>query len=146
MESLYWLILFIVLIVIEIITLDLTTIWFAGGALVAFISSVAGVPNVVQFILFAGVSLVLLLFTRPMAVRFMNNSRTKTNADSLIGQTGVVTETIHNISGEGHIIINGMEWMARSEEDDVVIEKDQEVEILEISGAKLIVKKKKEEE
>lgn len=145
MESLYWLILFVILIVIEIITLGLTTIWFAGGALVAFVAAIAGANLVIQLVLFFLVSIVLLLSTRPAAVRLLNKDRTKTNADSLIGKTAVVTETINNLQGEGEVVINGQEWMARTEEDDILIEKDKLVEIIDIRGVKLIVKENKEE-
>ena len=72
MEPLMWLIVLAVFLVIEAITVGLTTIWFAGGALVAAIASGAGAGILVQWILFLVISLVLLIFTRPLAVRYMN--------------------------------------------------------------------------
>ena len=86
MEPLMWLIVLAVFLVIEAITVGLTTIWFAGGALVAAIASGAGAGILVQWILFLVISLVLLIFTRPLAVRYMNKGVPKTNVNSLIGE------------------------------------------------------------
>lgn len=145
MYDMYWLILFVVLLVIEIITLGLTTIWFAGGALVAFVASVLGAPLGVQIVLFFLVSLLLLFVTRPIALRYLNLNRTKTNVDSLIGQTGIVTAEINNLKAEGSVIINGQEWTARTAKESETIEKDQLVVIKAINGVKLIVELKREE-
>ena len=68
----YWLIALVVFLVIEAATLGLATIWFAGGALVALIAAMCGAGIVIQIVLFLVVSLVLLFFTRPFAVRFLN--------------------------------------------------------------------------
>lgn len=144
MESLYWLILFVILIVIEIGTLGLATIWFAGGALIAFVAAILGASLIVQVVIFFLVSIVLLVSTRPIAVRYFNKNKTKTNADSLIGKTAIVTAAIDNLQGKGDAIVNGQEWMARSEADDILIEKDKVVEITDIRGVKLIVKEKEE--
>jgi membrane protein implicated in regulation of membrane protease activity len=143
--EMYWLILFVVLLVIEIITLGLTTIWFAGGSLVAFVASVFGAPISVQIILFFLVSFLLLFVTRPIAMKYLNKNRTKTNAESLIGKTAIVTADIINIKGEGSVTVNGQEWSARSADEALTIEKDKLVIIKEISGVKLIVEEKKEE-
>lgn len=145
MYEMYWLILFVVLLVIEIVTLGLTTIWFAGGALVAFVASALGASIGVQIILFFLVSLLLLFVTRPIAMKYLNKNRTKTNAESLIGETGIVTADINNLKGEGSVIINGQEWTARTKDEAQTIAKDQLVVIKTISGVKLIVEQKKEE-
>ena len=83
MIPIIWLVILAVLVVIEIITLGLTTIWFAGGALVALVVSLLGGPVWLQILLFLGVSVVLLIFTRPLAVRYMNKNQQKTNVDSI---------------------------------------------------------------
>ena len=95
MEPLMWLIVLAVFLVIEAITVGLTTIWFAGGALVAAIASGAGAGILVQWILFLVISLVLLIFTRPLAVRYMNKGVPKTNVNSLIGEKAVVIQKIN---------------------------------------------------
>ena len=142
METMGWLIIFIVLIVIELLTMGLTTIWFAGGALIAGIAAVAGAGSIVQFVIFLIVSLILLIFTRPVAVKYLNVNRTRTNAESLIGKEAVVTQTIENLKNQGQVTVGGIEWTARTDDNETVIEKDTVVEIERIEGVKLIVKKK----
>ena len=142
MEPLMWLIVLAVFLVIEAITVGLTTIWFAGGALVAAIASGAGAGILVQWILFLVISLVLLIFTRPIAMRYLNTNRTRTNAESLIGKEAVVTQTIGNLKNQGQVIVGGIEWTARTDDNEKMIEKDTVVEIERIEGVKLIVKKK----
>lgn len=137
-----WIVLLVLLIVIEIATLGLTTIWFAGGALVALLANLCGFNIVVQLVLFVAVSSALLYFTRPIMIRYINQDRVRTNADSLIGQTGVVREDIDNLKATGCVVINGQEWTARSV-DDALITKDKVVIIDAIQGVKLIVREKK---
>lgn len=141
METIFWLILFVVLLIIEILTMGLTTVWFAGGALVAFILAFAGFELPVQIIVFLLVSILLLILTRPIAVRFFNKEREKTNVDRLIGQKAVVMETIDTLHGTGRVEVNGMEWAAKINEANQIIEVGEVVLIEEIQGVKLIVKK-----
>lgn len=143
MDAIYWLILFIVLLVIEIITLGLTTIWFAGGALTAFVLSMLGVSPVLQWAVFCAASLILLFATRPWAVRYFNNQKKeKTNVDSLIGKTAVVTSEIRNLEGKGEVFVNGLTWTARTEEDSLVIKENTHVTVTAVQGVKLIVEVK----
>ena len=144
METMGWLIIFIVLIVIELLTMGLTTIWFAGGALIAGIAAVAGAGRVVQFVLFLIVSLILLIFTRPLAVRYMNKGVPKTNVNSLIGEKAVVIQKINNLEQTGQVRINDIEWMARTSSDEVTIPEQTVVTIEAVQGVKLIVKEEKE--
>jgi len=143
MNAIYWLILFIVLLVIEIITLGLTTIWFAGGALTAFVLSMLEISPAVQWAVFCAVSLILLFATRPWAVRCFNNQKKeKTNVDSLIGRTAVITSEIRNLEGKGEVFVNGLTWTARAGEDSLVIKEDTHVTITAVQGVKLIVEVK----
>lgn len=134
-----WLLGLVVFLVIEIITLGLTTIWFAGGALVAFFAALLGAPVLAQIFLFFVVSFLLLFFTRPMVQKRLNSSREKTNVNGMIGKEGRVLEEVDNFNGTGRIQVGGMEWTARSEEDGVKIPVDSRVEIREIRGVKAIV-------
>ena len=142
MVSYYWLILMAALIVIEIISLGLTTIWFALGALVAYFAALAGANIIVQVVVFLIVSNYCTGdITRPLAMKYFNGSkREKTNAEGLIGKRAKVIEQIDNDRETGRVIVNGQEWMARTEDEDI-INIDEIVEILRISGVKLIVKK-----
>lgn len=139
MQSVFWLALLVVLLVIELATLGLTTIWFAGGALAAFILSFFSDLLAAQIGLFAMVSLILLLFTRPFAVKYVNRNRTKTNTDSLVGRTALVTETIDNLAGKGQASVAGQVWTARAAREGEKIPEGTKVKILKISGVKLIV-------
>lgn len=145
MESYYWLVFMAALILFEIVSLGLTTIWFAIGALAAFITALLGGNLIVQIIVFVVVSVVSLIFTRPIAVKFFNLDRVKTNAESLIGQKAKVIEPIDNLSEMGYVRINGVLWMARSADDNDFIREGNTVVIDGISGAKLIVSLSKEE-
>ena len=142
MEAIVWLAVAIVLLVVEIITLGLTTIWFAGGALVACIAAALQADFLVQVILFLVVSVMLLFFTRPVAVRYMNKNRTKTNAESLMGKEAVVLQEINNLKASGQVQLNGIEWTARAENMEDVIEKGAIVYVKKIEGVKLIVTRK----
>lgn len=146
MSEMYWLIAMLILLGIEIATLGLTTIWFAGGCLAAFIAAVAGADFAIQIIVFFVISLVLLFVTRPVAAKYLNRGRTKTNAESLVGEHAVVTKAIDNLKAEGEAEVNGQVWTARSADENGKIAAGKVVEICQISGVKLIVKEKMEEE
>lgn len=146
MESVYWLILLAVLLVIEICTLGLTTIWFAGGALAATIVSLLGLGLVPQVVIFFLISILLLVFTRPWAVRYLNDHRSKTNYEGLIGKTIKITERVDNFNQTGCAIVNGAEWTVRAEEENVILNPGDRATITNISGVKLIVKPYAEEE
>ncbi len=139
MEGVFWLFIVVVMAIIEIITLGLTTIWFAGGALVAFVASLLGANLIVQIVLFIVVSVGLLALTRPLAVKFLNKDRESTNAESLIGKRAVVKQEIDNLNAQGMVSVNGQEWTARAYEEKIIPE-GATVEIMEISGVKLLVK------
>lgn len=143
--SLLWLILLIVFLVIEIITLGLTTIWFAGGALVAFVVSLVGVPWPVQIVLFFVVSLVLLFVTRPIALKYFNKGRIKTNVEGMIGKQGIIVSPVDNLQGTGQVNVNGMEWTARAKEDADILPTGTVVIVTQVQGVKLIVEEKREE-
>lgn len=138
-EVVGWLILLILLVVIELATMGLTTIWFAGGALVATIAAACNAPLFLQVALFLIVSVAMLVFTRPIALRYFNKDRVKTNVDSLAGERGIVTERIDNVQGCGQVTLNGMEWTARSSEDGVDISEGTVVVVKAVDGVKLIV-------
>lgn len=140
MEMIFWLIVFVILLVVEIATMALTTVWFAGGALAAFLAAYIGFGVVVQVLVFLIVSILLLVLTRPLAVKFFNQERQKTNAESLIGQKAIVKEEINTLQTTGRVEVNGMEWSAKTEESEI-IEADTIVMIKGIQGVKLIVEK-----
>lgn len=136
--TIIWLVILAVLLVAEIATLGLTTIWFAGGALAAFLVSLAHGPLWLQIVLFFIVSVVLLVFTRPIAMKYMNQKVEKTNVDSIPGEKAVVISAIDNLKSEGQVMVNGMEWTARSKNGSIIGE-GKVVKVVEVQGVKLIV-------
>ena len=139
-EVIFWLVLLIICIGIEVATMGLTTIWFAGGALVAIFAAVVGAPIWLQAIIFIVVSLVLLFFTRPIAVKYFNKDRVKTNVESMVGRQAIVISEIDNLQGIGQVTVGGQEWSARSAEEQVKIAVGAVVMIVAINGVKLIVR------
>ena len=138
-----WLALTAVLLIIEIATLGLTTIWFAAGALFAFFAALLGMNQGIQIGVFVVVSVVLLFFTRPLAVKYLNTKTIKTNTEALVGKTARVIVDINNLKSQGQVVINGLEWTARSSDDTVVFKIGDAVTIVGIEGVKLIVEGQK---
>ena len=100
----FWIGLIILFLIVEIITVGLTSIWFAGGALAAVIAERAGGPIWLQVVLFFAVSFVLLYFTRPWAMKFVKPKNVKTNYEEVEGKTVRVTRRVDNIAGTGTVV------------------------------------------
>ena len=145
MDAMVWLAVMTVLIIIEIITVGLTTIWFAGGALVAMLIATLGGGTILQVVVFLVVSLVLLIFTRPFALKYINSTRIKTNYEGIIGKVVRITEDVDNMNGTGCATVNGQEWTVRSVNDNNKIEAGKLAKVVNIKGVKLIVDKYEEE-
>lgn len=94
--------------------LHLISIWFAAGALAAMVASLLGAEIWLQVVLFVAVSGTLLTLLWPFVKKFLNPAHAKTNVDSVIGATGIVTATIDNIAAAGAVKLGAMEWTARS--------------------------------
>ena len=142
-EVFAWLALLILLVLIELATMGLTTIWFAAGALFAFFAALLGMNQGIQIGVFVVVSVVLLFFTRPLAVKYLNTKTIKTNTEALVGKTARVIVDINNLKSQGQVVINGLEWTARSSDDTVVFKIGDAVTIVGIEGVKLIVEGQK---
>ena len=141
-EVTIWLAVLFVCVGIEIATMGLTTIWFAGGALVSAILAALNAPLWLQIVAFFVVSLILLYLTRPVAVKYFNKDRVKTNVESLIGRQAIVISEIDNLQGIGQVTVGGQEWSARSVKDDVQLPVGSVVVVRSVSGVKLIVEEK----
>ena len=139
MMTYIWLAVLIGAIVLEIVTTQIVSIWFAAGALASLIATLAGVSNVwIQLLIFVLVSAIALIITRPLVKKLVNRQAEPTNADMVLGKTGIVTEKIDNLAPSGLVKVNGSVWTARSA-DGSVIEEGERVIIKEISGVKLLV-------
>lgn len=143
--TVFWLVLLIVLLAVELITVGLTSIWGVGGALIAMILSLLKVSFGLQVVAFLVVTAVLLIFTRPFALRFVNTKREKTNYEGIIGKTVRIEERVDNISQTGMAVVNGQEWTVRSEDDNKIIEPGKLVKVVNILGVKLIVREEEDE-
>ena len=143
-NTVFWLIVLVVLIATEIATMGLTTIWFAAGALVAAIISLLGGNVWWQVGIGLVVSLLLLFFTRPIAVKYFNRERVRTYVVSLVGRQAIVISEVNNLQGTGQVNISGQEWSARASSDSVTYPVGSVVNVVAISGVKLIVEERKE--
>lgn len=141
MAEYIWLIVSVVLFAVEAFTYALVSIWFAIGAAAAMIAAFCGAGVLWQWVIFVVVSALLLLCTRNVAKKWLMPKIEKTNADSLIGEAGVVTETIDNLNAVGRISVRSQSWRAKSE-DDTTIEKGETVVVTGLGGVTLTVKRK----
>jgi len=132
-----WFVLIIVAALIEMNTMDLTSIWFSVGALLAFILAIASAPIWLQLVVFIGVSLLLILSVRPIAKNYLRTNVINTNSDRLVGKVAVCTKYIP-AGDRGEVKIDGKFWLAITTSDDD-IEIDEKVEVLAIEGVKLVV-------
>lgn len=141
-----WLVLIVVFLVVEGVSTSLVSIWFAAGAAVGLIVAALHLPLWFQIFMFLLASGVLLVATKPFVRRMLSkNTAEKTNADRAIGQTALVTTAIDNLKGQGQAEVAGQLWTARSV-DGSVIPAGETVEVVEISGVKLMVKRREEQE
>lgn len=134
-----WLGLVIFFCIFEACTTSLTTIWFAGGAIVSFILALFKVPEWIQMVVFVVVSVALLVLTRSFVMRILKVGAAKTNLDDIIGQKATVIKDIDNSKNEGMVIVKGQKWSAKAKEFDLVIPEGTTVEVAEVSGVKLVV-------
>lgn len=133
-----WGVVFAVMVIYELATFQLVSIWFAAGAIGAFIAALCDVSMANQLLIFVLVSLALLAVTRPLLKKITFGKAQATNADLDIGKTAIVIEEINNDTGTGRARINGVDWKAVSENSKVIPE-GTIVIVKEITGAKLIV-------
>ncbi|MBE5816138.1 MAG: NfeD family protein [Clostridiales bacterium] len=135
-----WMGLLVIFVIVEALTAGITTIWFAIGALGALIAAFCGAELWLQIVIFLAVSLLLLIFTRPLVKKFVLNKRERTNADKNIGKRVLVTQRIDPVTGTGYVKAGDVYWGAVAE-DNLPIEEGEIVEILAITGNKFIVRR-----
>lgn len=139
MEPTVWLTFFVILLLFEAVTPGLTTIWFAAGTLAAYLFSVADGSRSLQIGAFLFVTIVMSILLRPLAKKWKNSPGIKTNAESLIGKTVRIVQTINNYEETGAAILNGQEWTARSMQEDTIIPEGACGIVREICGVKLMI-------
>ena len=135
----FWLVLCILFVLIEAFTLALTTLWFAFGAFVMIFISMLPMPFQIQLLIFTVISVVLLIFTRPVVEKKLAVKRTATNSDAIIGKKVPVTQKITPLQ-KGTIKVNGLVWSAKVKDGTELNEGDL-CEVVSIEGATAVVKK-----
>lgn len=126
--------------IIEFITMDLVTVWFAGAGIVGLILAACGAHYLWQIGVFIVLSAALLLGVRRFAVKFLFKNSEKTNTEALTGSVHTLLKDIAN-EKYGTIKINGVEWNCITE-DGSTIAAGEKVVIEKIQGNKFIVSKK----
>lgn len=140
MPAFLWLAAAIILAIVEANTVQLVSIWFAVGALAAMVPAIIGMSFTVQFAVFTVASILVLAITRPFVKKKLAAQKTETNSRALIGKVAKVVQPIDNLLSQGRVIVEDMDWSARSENGEP-IDAGEEVLIKEIQGVKLIVEK-----
>lgn len=136
MNWVFWLVLIIILTIIEVITINLVTIWFVVSGIVALILSFWITNSVILSTVFVVLGIILLLTTKPILDKLLKHS-SPTNLERIIGSTGIVTESIKK-DAIGEVKADGKRWSAIADEE---ILEGEKVKIKKIDGVKLIVKK-----
>ena len=142
---LLWLVVVVVFLAVELMTVTLTSIWFAAGGLIALFVAMAGGGFVIQMIVFLIGSFAMFFATKPWTDKVINAKKTSTNADRAVGEEVRVLECISNLDQTGRVVVHGQDWMARTEDDNIIIEQGELVRVLRISGVKVIVERAKED-
>lgn len=139
METILWIVLIIAFVIIEIATVGLTAIWFAGGAFIAMLVQIIGLNIYWQIAFFIVVSALMMMITRPWALMYFKPRLVKTNYETVLGEIVCLTEAVDNIKGTGTAVYKGQEWTARAYENGKTFEAGAIVEVKEIRGVTLYV-------
>ncbi len=139
MEVLIWLGIMILFLIIEAVTVGLATIWFAAGAFAAILAGLLGVGVMGQIVLFFLVSLILLIFTRPIVIKYINPNKIRTNYENAVDKTVRITKRVDNRNGAGTADLNGQEWTVRMQDDGIVLEEGELARVVAVEGVKLIL-------
>ncbi len=135
-----WIAAAVVLFIVEAATVSMVSIWFALSALVAAVLAAIDLPLWFQALVFVACAALLLVVTKPLVRRFQSGKVEHTNADRVVGQIAVVTQEIDNIQDKGQAKVAGQVWTARSVDGSVLAEGTL-VEVVEIAGVKLMVRR-----
>lgn len=134
-----WFLIFLILIIVEVLTINLSTIWFIIGSVFAFFSSFFTRNLNYQIIVFIVFTIISIILTKRFLTKVSNFKKINTNVDSIIGRTCLVTKDINNLLNQGEIVIDKNIWSALSKDDNVIIREGTKVKICDIKGVKVIV-------
>ncbi len=134
----FWGVVFVLMVIAECASMQLVSIWFAVGSLGAFFAAMLNLGFTGQLAIFVLISLVLLIATRPLLKKLRVQKIVPTNADKEIGATAVIIEEVNAAMGTGRVRLNGVDWIAVSE-NDTILPVNTVVIVRQVQGAKLIV-------
>ena len=141
MSYIAWLVVFVVFAALELVSLGLTCIWFAIGALAGCVAALLGANWIVQAVVFLVVTMVVLIFIRPFAIKYVNNKAEKTNVESMAGKQGKVVVEIDNINAKGMIKVDGLEPTKEFKEYiEELLQKDGKIVVTKQAGLFVCVK------
>ncbi len=135
-----WLAVIVAAVIVESMTFTLVSVWFIPGALISLALSLFSVPMWIQIVVFFAVAIACLIFLKPLTRNVLRVKRVATNADAVIGERAVVTQSINNIEGCGQVKVKGQVWTARSFDENVTFAEGEVLTVLAIEGVKLICK------
>ncbi len=141
MAVVIWLIIALIAGIAEAATVSLISVWFALGAVASAIAAAFRLGTVAQIIIFLAVSLVLMALTAPLCKKFRMGEKTPTNADRLIGRTGIITEDVDPLQGKGEVKVSGQVWSVQVRGDGRAKIGDNVI-VEDIEGAHLVVRLK----
>ena len=136
-----WIGAIIAFVIIEAVTYQLVSVWFAVGSIGGMITYMLGFNFSAQMTVFLILSVITLLCLRPLSMKLLKPKGFKSNADSLVGKEVLITKEVSNVNASGEGKINGMTWVVRSEDDSELPEGSVAV-VKKIEGVKLIVERK----
>ena len=134
-----WFLIFLILIIVEVLTINLSTVWFIIGSVFAFFSSFFTRNLNYQIIVFIVFTIISIILTKRFLTKVSNFKKINTNVDSIIGRTCLVTKDINNLLNQGEIVIDKNIWSALSKDDNVIIREGTKVKICDIKGVEDIV-------
>jgi Membrane protein implicated in regulation of membrane protease activity len=126
-------------IIVEAVTINLVSIWFALGGIFAIVGDLLGATPIQQIFIFAISSIIIIAITRPLAKKYAKGKITKTNLDRAVGKHCLVTETI-TADNKGEAKVMGNLWLASSLNNEI-IEAGEYAEVVAIEGAHVVLKR-----
>jgi len=135
-----WMIVAVILFILEIFAPNFLFASIAIGCVSAGIISIFDCGIKIQLVAFAVGTLIAFFGVRPFMLKYFHRkNKIKTNMEALVGKVGRVTETINASKNEGRIVVEGDDWKAETENDEI-INIGEKVEILQVNSTILIVK------
>lgn len=142
MKPVVWLVIIIILLAIELILMNLTAVWVAAGAAVALVFSLCGLPGWSQIVACFAVTILMMFFVRPVAMKYYHRRRRQAIDELIIGADGIVLSEINTRQGVGQIAVGEKVWAARAKDPKEIFKPGTVVKVLDVRGGKAIVREK----